>query len=142
MRKIISIPPARIHRMESHHVIQAAKSTKADIDAVVEEQTHLNPEQRKDLAQLLCKFEKLFDGTLGHYPKRKFHINLKDDAVPFNCWQPYPCPAANPTCSRMNWTAKLRKEPWRRSMNPNGECLCLLSPRRMEPFTQSMTCAN
>ena len=97
MRKVISVPPVRVEAMESHHVVTAAQSTQADIREVVASLTHLTTNQRNDLFNLLSRFEKLFDGTLGHYPKRKFHIDLKNDAVPYHCRQPYPCPQANRT---------------------------------------------
>ncbi len=43
---------------------------------VVDQLTHLNDKQKEDLTVLLKDFIKLFNGTLGLYPHKKFHINL------------------------------------------------------------------
>ena len=94
MRRVITIPPVRIDRLEAHH-LAAAQSTKADVYEVVNGQEHLETYQRNDLLRLLLKFPKLFDGSLGRYPKRQFHIDLQEDAEPYHCRQPYPCPQAN-----------------------------------------------
>ena len=68
-----------------------AKYEKVSIDEVVEKQEHLNSEQRAELHRVLSKFEKLFDGTLGVYPHRKFHIDLLPDAKPKHS-RPYAIP--------------------------------------------------
>lgn len=68
-----------------------AKYDKVDIDEVVKQQDHLNDDQKEDLRRLLSKYSKLFDGTLGVYPHKKFHIDLTDDAKPFHA-RPYPVP--------------------------------------------------
>ena len=58
-------------------------------------QSHLTADQRQQLLQVLQQHAKLFDGTLGKYPKRKFHIELQDNAVPYHCKGPYAVPAVN-----------------------------------------------
>jgi hypothetical protein len=60
-------------------------------DEVAAKQKHLNRKQRRDLAALLKRYPKLFSGQLGHYPHRKMHIELKDDAVPVHM-RPYAVP--------------------------------------------------
>ena len=60
-------------------------------DEVAAKQKHLNRKQRRDLAALLKRYPKLFSGQLGHYPHRKMHIELKDDAVPVHM-RPYAMP--------------------------------------------------
>ena len=47
---------------------------------VAEAQTHLSPSQRKELGDLLCKFPRLFDGTLRSYQGPKVHLELKEGA--------------------------------------------------------------
>ena len=51
--------------------IKDAKYEKIDIDAVLEKLPHLDDNQKKDLANLLRKHSKLFDGSLGKYPHKK-----------------------------------------------------------------------
>ena len=41
------------------------------------------------------KHEPLFDGSLCCFPKRKFTIELKPDAVPYHCRQLYPVPLSH-----------------------------------------------
>jgi hypothetical protein len=45
-------------------------------DNVVDQLTHLNEKQKQDLKVLLKDFTKLFNGTLGVYSHKKFHIDL------------------------------------------------------------------
>jgi hypothetical protein len=40
--------------------------------------------EKEQLATLLNSFNQLFNGKLGHYPHRKFHLQLKKDAKPFH----------------------------------------------------------
>jgi len=68
-----------------------AKYEKVQIDDVVNQLHHLNDQQKTDIKQLLEKFTKLFDGTLGIYPHRKFHIDLEPGAKPKHA-RPYPVP--------------------------------------------------
>ena len=57
----------------------------------MKKQTHLTTEQRRDLHNLLLKYPKLFDGKLGKYPHRRFHIELENDAKPIHA-RAYPVP--------------------------------------------------
>ena len=68
-----------------------AKYEKVHTDDVVEQLNHLNDQQKTDIKQVLSKFTKLFDGTLGVYPHRKFHIDLEPGAKPKHA-RPYPVP--------------------------------------------------
>jgi hypothetical protein len=61
-----------------------AKYEKVQINDVVNQPKHL-------IKRVLSEFTKLFDGTLGVYPHRKFHINLEPNAMPKHC-RPYPVP--------------------------------------------------
>jgi len=62
--------------------ILEAKYEKVDISSVVEQQEHLTKSQRQDLTRVLQKHMKLFDGTLGKYPKKKFHIEVEKHTTP------------------------------------------------------------
>jgi len=68
-----------------------AKYEKIDVDEVITHLTHLNSQQKEDLKQVLQEHTKLFDGTLGVYPHRKFHIDLVPEAVAKHA-RPYPVP--------------------------------------------------
>ena len=59
-----------------------AKYEKVSTDEVVEQCTHLNATQKEDLRKVLRDFPKLFNGTLGVYPHRKFHIDIMTGAKP------------------------------------------------------------
>ncbi len=52
-----------------------AKYDKVLVDDVIDQLDHLNAQQKNDLKQVLNKRVKLFDGTLGFYRHRKFHID-------------------------------------------------------------------
>ena len=62
--------------------IMDAKDERVNVDDVVEQLTHLSKSQRDDLRNVLKDFSNLFDGTLGVYPHRKFHIDVMPDAKP------------------------------------------------------------
>jgi hypothetical protein len=64
------------------NAILEAKYEKVNVDDVVEQLTHLSESQRDDIRAVLKRFTKLFDGTLGVYPHRKFHIDVMPGAKP------------------------------------------------------------
>ncbi len=64
---------------------------KVSTNDCVKQLEHLTPQQKKDLKGVLNADPKLFDGTLGVYQHRKFHIDLVDGAVPKHA-RPYPVP--------------------------------------------------
>jgi hypothetical protein len=68
-----------------------AKYEKVLVDDVIDQLTHLNAQQKSDIRQVLNKHTKLFDGTLGVYPYRTFHIDLVPGATPKHS-RPYPIP--------------------------------------------------
>ncbi len=53
-----------------------AKYGEVSTDDVVDQLTHLNDKQKQDLKVLLKDLTKLFNGTLGVYPHKKFHIDF------------------------------------------------------------------
>jgi hypothetical protein len=52
-----------------------SKYEKVQIKDVVNPLEYLSTQQKADLKQVLSKFTKLFDGTLGVYPHKKFKLN-------------------------------------------------------------------
>jgi hypothetical protein len=68
-----------------------AKYEKVQVDEVVNQLEHVNVQQKAGIKQVLSEFTKLFDGTLGVYPHRKFHIDLEPNAKPQHR-RPYPVP--------------------------------------------------
>jgi len=94
---LLNIPTQRARRLESFltQKVTPTTETKISVDEVVDSQDHLTPKQRRQLRDLLAQFPTLFDGKLGTYPKRKFTIELTDDAEPYHCKRPYPVPRHN-----------------------------------------------
>ena len=68
-----------------------AKYDKTDITETVSGLTHLDSSQRRDLLDVLEKNSSVFDGSLGRYPHKQFHIELEPDAKPIHA-RPYPVP--------------------------------------------------
>jgi hypothetical protein len=68
-----------------------AKFDKVLFDDVIDQLDHLDAQKKDDLKRVLNEHTKLFDGTLGVYPQRKFHIELVPEAVPKHS-RPYAIP--------------------------------------------------
>jgi hypothetical protein len=62
--------------------IKSSSYEQHDPHVVAQQQIHLTPSQRQDLAVLLSKYPKLFSGKLGRYPHCKVHLELRKDARP------------------------------------------------------------
>ena len=58
---------------------------------VIDNLSHLNMHQKADLLQVLEDNQQMFDGTLGVYPHKKFHIDIDENAKPVHA-RPYPVP--------------------------------------------------
>jgi hypothetical protein len=71
-----------------------AKYEKVQIKDVVNPLEYLSTQRKADLKQVLSQFTKLFDGTLGVYPHRKFHIQLEPGAKPRHS-RPYLVPVVH-----------------------------------------------
>jgi hypothetical protein len=68
-----------------------AKYEKVQIKDVVNPLEYLSTQQKADLKQVLSEFTKLFDGTLGVHPHRKFYNELEPGDKPRHA-KPYPVP--------------------------------------------------
>lgn len=68
-----------------------AKYEQANVHDAAFDQTHLLLDQQSNLFNVLSKQKKLFDGSLGVYPHKKVHIDLKPGAKPVHdCAYPVP----------------------------------------------------
>ncbi len=72
------------------------------VDDVIDQLDHLNAQQKTDIRQVLSEHTKLFDGTLGVYPHRKFHIDLVPGAIPKHFW-PYAIPVFHLEAFKKEW---------------------------------------
>ena len=68
-----------------------AKYKKGDISEVVQQQTCVIEDQKKDLKALLSKYQQMSRGSLGVYPHRKFHSDVEPDVKPVQS-MPYSVP--------------------------------------------------
>ena len=68
-----------------------AKYSPADLSVEVQKSGHLTKTEQHQLLQLLQKYEKLFDGTLGEWKTSPVHLELKEGATPYY-GRPYPVP--------------------------------------------------
>jgi hypothetical protein len=77
----------------THYTVEIleAKYEKVEVDEGTDQLSHLNPQQKEDLKRVLQEHTKLFDGTLGVYPHRKFHIDVASGAIAKHA-QPYLVP--------------------------------------------------
>ncbi len=73
------------------HILDA-KYEQVNIHDVAFNQTHFSLDPQHNLINILSKHKKLFDGSLGVYPHKKVHIDLKPGAKPVHhCAYPVPC---------------------------------------------------
>ena len=70
-----------------------AKYAPCDLKAFVSEIKSLSNSERTSLFKLLKDYEKLFDGSLGHWRGKPYKIKLRDDARPYH-GRPYSVPRA------------------------------------------------
>ena len=73
------------HEFEANYFtsvkLNESKCEKHEVDAVAEQQTHLNAAQKEELKVLLRKFTKLFSGKLGSYPHKKMSLDVDRQAL-------------------------------------------------------------
>jgi hypothetical protein len=93
MRQLLTVETIHVKKAEAYLAdMIATKESSADVRDIADAQHHLTPQQREELYEVIAKRQKLFNGGLGCYTGRKFHIKLKEGTVPFHCKQPYSIP--------------------------------------------------
>ena len=108
------------------------KYGKVDINEVVKNQTHPNHEQRNHLRNLFETHKTLFDGTLGVYPHKKFHIEVEKYARPHS--RPYAVPHVHLDTLKKNYIVYLNWEFQNPKAQVNGLCPHLPPKKRMEEY--------
>jgi len=88
---LLQEPDAVYEAAECLKDILDAKYEKADLGKVVEENSHLTPDQKHQLHSVLTKLTDLFDGTLGKWNMGVYDIELRPEATPYHT-KPYPIP--------------------------------------------------
>ena len=68
-----------------------AKYATADLNAALQTCRHLTEDEKSQLHALLCKYEHLFDSTLGTWNNEPYNIELKEGAKPYHS-RPFPVP--------------------------------------------------
>ena len=68
-----------------------AKYEKANLSQIVREAIHLETSEQDKLYKVLKKYEILFDGTLGKWEGKPYHIDLRDNVTPFHA-KPFSIP--------------------------------------------------
>ena len=68
-----------------------AKYEKMTARQVVESQKHLTATEQQSLETILDMYPVLFDGKLGHYPHKQFHLELEPNSQPVHA-KPYSVP--------------------------------------------------
>ena len=62
-----------------------SKYEKANLPEIVQNNcSHLNPEEQKQLLEVLTKFEDLFDETLGDWNTEPVSFELKEGSKPYH----------------------------------------------------------
>ena len=69
-------------QMKGSIEIKEARYGKVEPQLVAEQQQHLSPQQKQELATLLEQFPHLFSGKLGKYLSKQVHLELQPNAKP------------------------------------------------------------
>jgi hypothetical protein len=86
MCQLLTVKTIRVQKAETYLAdMTATKDSSADVREIADAQKHLTLQKREELYEVLAKHKKLYDGSLGCYLGRKFHINLKSGTVPYHC---------------------------------------------------------
>jgi hypothetical protein len=79
---------------QTHCFFFESKYEAIDVHQVAKQQLQLDQQKQNDLAEVLCHYQKLFNGKLGCLNGPKVHLELTSDAKPFH-YCPYPVPERN-----------------------------------------------
>ena len=82
--------PVRIATKRIKQILDA-EYMKINFKSIVMNLNHMKEKHKYSLLELLLKYEKIFDGTLGKYTGPDNNIELKEDAKPYHA-KPIPIP--------------------------------------------------
>ena len=77
------------HGVDKSNILPAKHEGVESLDSVASAQDHSMPEQREKLLGAFQGHDKLFEGKLGCFPKRKIHLDLKPGSKPHHA-RPHP----------------------------------------------------
>ena len=86
-------PPSLINDATRMSKILDAKYAPADLHQVAKNTKHLTNQEQAALEELLRGYEELFDGTVGTWKGKPYHIHLKEGVTPYHA-KPFPVPKA------------------------------------------------
>ena len=84
-------PDAVAEATERIRSILDAKYENANLEEVVQQATHLNTTEQRQLLEFLKRYEDLFDGTLGKWKMGAYDIELLPNATPYHA-RAFPIP--------------------------------------------------
>ena len=87
---------------------------------------------------MLNEHTKLFDGTLGVYPHRTFHIDLVPGAIPKHS-RPYPIPVIHLQAFKKELLHLVEIGVYHLKVLVNGQVPPLLLPKKMVEYAGSVT---
>ena len=79
-----------------------AKYEKANLSQIFREAIHLETCEQDKLYKVLNKYEILFDGTLGKWEGKPYHIDLRDNVTPFHA-KPFSIPKMYEHTLKWKW---------------------------------------
>jgi glutamyl/glutaminyl-tRNA synthetase len=111
-----------------------SKYCPADLNKIVEECTHLERAEQRQLLKLLQKFEDLFDGSLGTWKTDPIELELKDPNVkPYHA-KPYPVPYSQEKRLKEEIHRLCKYGVLRKITILNGLAQCSQLPSQMAPL--------
>ena len=100
---------------------------------VVESQKHLSAVKQQSLESILDKYPILFDGKLGHYPHKKFHLDLEPHSQPVHA-KPYAVPLTQESAFKKELNHLLETGVLRRCGPTEWASPMFIIPKKMDKY--------